>query len=171
LHREDLSARFLREARYPEKGYHVLKRTTLKFFLAAAIISIFTSGTYPVPFTGPAKLQAIHLPDDGVIIYQFHRRFRCDACYKLEEAMNETLQTYFQDELRTGRLIFRVMDLDEEGSDLYEKKYDFFYNTVIVVDIENGKETRFKNLEEVWGLVEEKDAMIDFIRAHVAEYL
>jgi hypothetical protein len=66
-----------------------------------------------VPFSGPAKLQAIHLPDDGVIVYQFHRRFRCDACYKLEEAMNETFQTYFQEELRTGRLIFRVMDLDE----------------------------------------------------------
>jgi hypothetical protein len=63
------------------------------------------------------------------------------------------------------------MDLDEEGSDLYEKKYDFFYNTVIVVDIENGKETRFKNLEEVWGMVDDKDTAIDFIRAHVAEYL
>ncbi|MCK5351048.1 hypothetical protein KAJ77_00635 [bacterium] len=149
----------------------MLKRTTLKFFFAAAIISILTSGTYPVPFTGPAKLQAIHLPDNGVIIYQFHRRFRCDACYKLEVAINEGLKTHFPEELKTGRLVYRVMDLDEEGSDLYEKKYDFFYNTVIVVDIESGKETRFKNLEEVWGLVEDKQAMIDFIRSHVAEYL
>ena len=63
------------------------------------------------------------------------------------------------------------MDLDAEGTDQYEKKYDFFYNTVIVVDIENGKETRFKNLEEVWGLVEEKEATIEFIRSHVAEFL
>lgn len=171
MHRGDLPARLWREARCPEKEHHVLKRTTLKFFFAAAIISILTSGTYPVPFTGPVKLQAIHLPDDGVIVYQFHRRFRCEACYKLEQTMNETLQTYFQDELRTGRLIFRVMDLDEEGSDLYEKKYDFFYNTVIVVDIENGKETRFKNLEEVWSMVDQKDAATEFIRSHVAEYL
>ena len=129
------------------------------------------SGTHSVLIPGPPELHAASIPENGVIIYQFHRRFRCDACYKLEESINEALKTHFPEELKAGRLVFRVLDLDAEGSGQYEKKYDFFYNTVIVVDIENGKETRFKNLEEVWGLVEDKEAAVEFIRTEVAEYL
>jgi len=106
-----------------------------------------------------------------VVVYQFHRRFRCDACYKLEEAINEALKTHFPEDMEAGKLVYRVLDLDAEGSSKYEKKYDFFYNTVIVADIENGKETRFKNLEEVWGMVDDKDAVIEFIKNHITEYL
>jgi len=150
----------------------MLKRTTFKFLMIVAFAGFFvTSGNLHAPLNSPVSLQAAPLPSDGVVVYQFHRRFRCDACYKLEVAINEGLKTHFPEELKTGRLVYKVMDLDEEGTDQYEKKYDFFYNTVIVVDIENGKENRFKNLEEVWGLVEDKQAMIDFIRSHVAEYL
>jgi hypothetical protein len=137
-----------------------------------AVLTVFLmSGPHPASSLGSAKLQAASLPDGGVIVYQFHRLFRCEACYKLEAAINETLQTHFQEELKAGRLIFRLVNLDAEGNVNYSKIYDFFYNTVIVVDIENGKETRFKNLEEVWGLVDQKEAAIDFIRSHVAEYL
>ena len=149
----------------------MLKRTITKIFLTAAFISILTSGGYPVPFAGPANLQAAPLPENGVVVYQFHRRFRCDACHKLEEAINEALKVHFEKELSSGRLIYKVIDLDAEGSDYYSKAYDFFCNTVIMVDMENGKEIRFKNLEDVWELVDQKDATMEFIRSHIAEYL
>ena len=159
------------KAWFPDKGHYVLKRITFTFLFIAVIVSTLTTGVLPIPFAGTAKLHAAPIPENGVIVYQFHRRFRCDACYKLENAINEALQTYFAEELKAGSLIFKVIDLDAEGSGDFEKQYDFFYNTVIVVDIENGQETRFKNLEEVWGLVEDKDAAIEFMRSQIAEYL
>lgn len=149
----------------------MFSRTNKKFLLLAAIFALLFSGATTGPVSGPAIAHASSTPTEGVVVYQFHRRFRCDACVKLEAAINEGLKTHFPEELKAGRLVYRVMDLDAEGTKEYEKKYDFFYNTVIVVDIENGKETRFKNLEEVWGMVEEKEATIEFIRSHVAEYL
>ena len=149
----------------------MLKRRAFKILFLTALTAFWISGSSVALNTGVAKLHAAPLPDQGVIVYQFHRRFRCDACYKLEESINEALKTHFPEELKAGRLVFRILDLDAEGTDQYEKKYDFFYNTVIVVDIENGKETRFKNLEEVWGLVEDKEAAVEFIRSEIAEYL
>ena len=149
----------------------MIKRTTPKFLFLAALTVFWISNAQTGLSSGTEKLQAAPMPDDGVIVYQFHRRFRCDACYKLENTINEALQTHFPEELKAGNLVFRVHDLDEEGSILYEKKYDFFYNTVIVVDMEDGKETRFKNLEEVWSLVEDKDKATEFIRSHIADYL
>jgi hypothetical protein len=153
------------------KGHHMFKRTTFKFLFLAALTAFWISGAPPGFYTGVAKLQAAPVPENGVIVYQFHRRFRCDACYKLENAINEALQTHFPEELKAGSLIFKVIDLDAEGSGDFEKQYDFFYNTVIMVDMENGKESRFKNLEEVWGLVEDREAAAEFIRSEIAEYL
>ena len=149
----------------------MIKQKTLKFLFLAALTVFWISNAQTGLSSGTEKLQAAPTPDNGVIVYQFHRRFRCDACYKLEITINETLQTHFPEELKTGKLVFRVHDLDEEGSILYEEKYDFFYNTVIVVDMEDGKETRFKNLEEVWSLVDDKDKATEFIRSHIADYL
>jgi hypothetical protein len=156
---------------FANKGYSMGLRTTFKFLFLTALIAFWISGGRLGPTLGPEKLQAAPLLDNGVIVYQFHRRFRCEACYKLEETINETLQTHFQEELKTGKLVFRVHDLDEEGMIQYEKKYEFFYNTVIVVDMDEGKETRFKNLEEVWSLVDDKDTAIEFIRSEIADYL
>ena len=146
-------------------------RRTLEILVLAVFVTFWMSGTHSVLIPGPAELHAAPVPENGVIIYQFHRRFRCDACYKLETSINEALKTHFPEELKAGSLIFKVIDLDAEGSGDFEKQYDFFYNTVIMVDMENGKETRFKNLEEVWGLVDDKEAVVEFIRSEVAEYL
>ncbi|MDF1525272.1 MAG: nitrophenyl compound nitroreductase subunit ArsF family protein [bacterium] len=147
------------------------KRSTFKFLFLAALTAFWISSAPPGFYTGVAKLQAAPVPENGVIVYQFHRRFRCEACYKLEASINEAIKNHFPEELEAGRLVFSVLDLDGEGSGQYEKKYNFFYNTVIVVDIENGKETRFKNLEEVWSLVEDKEAAVEYIRSEIAEYL
>lgn len=149
----------------------MLRRTTYKFLFLAVLIALWMSGGNTGSFPGPAKLHAASVPDNGVIIYQFHRRFRCEACHILEETINNALQKHFPEELKAGTLIYRVIDLDAKGNGHYEKEYEFFYNTVIVVDIENGSETRFKNLEEVWSLVDDKEVAVEFIRSHIAAYL
>ena len=149
----------------------MLKKKIIKILFLAVFMTFWISDLHTGFTSGPSKLYAAPLPGNGVVVYQFHRRFRCDACYKLEKAINEALQTHFAEDLEAGSLIFKVIDLDADGSSDFEKQYDFFYNTVIVVDIEKGKEIRFKNLEEVWGLVEDKDAAIEFMRSEIAEYL
>lgn len=149
----------------------MIKRTALKILLPVVSLSVLLPAPAVPLLPGPAAVQAASLPENGVVVYQFHRRFRCDACYKLEEAINEALRKHFPEELKAGSVVYRIMDLDEEGTDHYEKKYDFFYNTVIVADMENGKETRFKNLEEVWGMVDNKEDVIRFLRSEVEEYL
>ncbi len=149
----------------------MIKHTTFKFLFLGVLIALWISGAHPGSSPGPAVLQAAPLPDNGVIVYQFHRRFRCQECVKLEMMINEALKTHFPEELKAGSLIFRVVDLDEDGNGHYEKVYDFFYNTVIVVDMNKGKELRFKNLEKIWSLVDDKEVAIEFIRSEVAAYL
>ena len=146
-------------------------KTVLRILYPAILAFSLLSAPGSIIMTGPVALQAASLPENGVVVYQFHRRFRCEACYKLEEAIKEGLAAHFPGELKSGSLVFRVLDLDQKDNSHYEKVYNFFYNTVIVVDMVNGKETRFKNLEEIWGMVDNKEDVITFIRSEVAEYL
>jgi hypothetical protein len=130
-----------------------------------------TTGVLPGPFSAPVEVSAATEQPDRVVVYQFHRRFRCEECYKLEKAIGETMSTYFPGQLAEGKLVFNVVDLDTEGNDHYEKEYDFFYNTVIVVDVRGGENVRFKNLEKVWSLANQRDQLIEFIRSEVDGYL
>lgn len=146
-------------------------RKITRLLILALTTGLLVAGGPVAPSPGQAVAQAGSLPENGVIIYQFHRRFRCQACHSLEAAINEALDRHFAREVKDGRIVFRVVDLDAEGNGHYEKDYQFFYNTVIMVDVKNGSEARFKNLEKVWELVEEPEEVIRFIRSNLEEYL
>ena len=148
-----------------------MKKSTFTVLFLIALAASWTPGIFPGNPLGPIELSAATEQPDRVVVYQFHRRFRCEACYKLESAMDETFKTHFPDQFAEGKLVFNVIDLDSEGNKQYEKKYDFFYNTVIVVDVRASKEVRFKNIEKVWQLTEDKDQLIKFIKTEVDEYM
>ncbi|UCF30546.1 MAG: hypothetical protein JSV26_10920 [bacterium] len=137
-------------------------------------ITLFLYSALPWPGTAPldpGTALAGGLPDDGVIVYQFHRRFRCEECYKLEKMITGILENHFPDPLRSGELVFRVVNLEEEENRHYETDYDFFYNTVIVVDRNNGRDARYRNIEEVWQLLEDERAVTDLVTSTVRAYL
>ncbi len=148
-----------------------MKKSTFTFLFLIALAASWTPGILPVNLLSPVELSAATEQPDRVVVYQFHRHFRCEACYKLESAIGETLKTHFPEQLAGGKVVFNIIDLDGEGNKQYEKKYDFFYNTVIVVDVRAGKDVRFKNIEKVWQLTEDKDELIKFIKTEVDEYM
>ncbi len=148
-----------------------MKRTFLRTVLLTWLILSGFLAPVQVSQIGPAQLSADPLPSDGVVVYQFHRRFRCQECYRLEEMIKSILEDSFAGEMKSGELVFRVIDLDQKGSERYEKKYDFFYNTVIIVDREDGKDLRHKNLEILWQMLDNEKAVADLIKDVIGDYL
>ena len=130
-----------------------------------------TIGIAPGMMTGPAELRADSKATERVVIYQFHRRFRCEACYSLENAIKETLDTHFSTQLANDKLVYKVIDLDAVDGKKYEKRYDFFYNTVIIAMMNGDEDLKFKNIEEVWQITEDKGKLIEFVRTELEEYL
>ncbi len=143
-----------------------------KIFLAIFLLPGFLLFPGESPFTGVSTLSAAESASQNqVVVYQFHRRFRCPSCQELEALIRNTLETRYPEDLKSGKLTFRVVDLDAKGSEHFPKDYDFFYNTVIIVDVRDGKDARFKNLEKLWEIYEDKEKAIEFLRAEIDEYL
>ena len=145
-----------------------IKKILIALFLVPGFLVVPVIGS----ISGPSMVAAADSTSrDNVVVYQFHRRFRCPSCHELEELIRGTLESSYPEDLKSGNLIFRVVDLDAEGNEHFPKDYDFFYNTIIVVDVKKGKDSRFKNLEKLWEIYEDKEKASAFLRGEIDEYL
>ncbi len=107
--------------------------------------------------------------EDKVIVYYLHTTFRCVTCNNIESMAKEVVETRFADALAAGRIEWREVNF-QEREDL-AKKYDIASSCVVVVKIEDGRETAFQRLDDVWTLVDKPAAFADYMAAAVRNYL
>lgn len=54
---------------------------------------------------------------DKVEVYYFHYTRRCATCNAVESVTKETLNEYYSDEMKDGKIVFRSVNLDNDDSD------------------------------------------------------
>jgi hypothetical protein len=74
-------------------------------------------------------------------IYYFHRAERCATCLSIEENTLATLDEYFADELKDGKISF--ISINYEGDDEKEtiEKFNAEDPALYITKVKNGKET------------------------------
>ncbi len=76
-----------------------------------------------------------------VMIYNFHLTNRCPSCKAIEDATTKTLETYFGNELKSGRIVRKILNVEEEANAAICEKYEASGSGMYVTRIINGKET------------------------------
>lgn len=102
-----------------------------------------------------------------VQVYYFHRTLRCDTCLKFEAYADEALRSHFAEELSDRRLVWSVLDLDDESSATLVDAYDIFESSLVVSAVEAGEERSWEKLEAIWGLVGDKPSFLSYIQSEV----
>ena len=110
-------------------------------------------------------------PSQKVVVYYFHGDFRCPTCRKFEAYSSETIRETFSDELEDGRLKWQVVNVDKPGNGHFVKDYQLHTRAIVIVKIQNGKQTQWKNLDRIWELVGDKAVFVKYIIDEVAMYL
>jgi len=108
---------------------------------------------------------------DGVLVYLFHGNYRCPTCLNIEASTKEVLETRFADAIRSGRVVVKELNYEQPENKDYIQKYQLIAPTVVMVRIENGQETHFENLMDVWQLVGEKEKFRQFIESNLQKFL
>lgn len=106
-----------------------------------------------------------------VIVYYFYGTARCPTCIKFEAFSNEALQDAFAEALSQGRLEWRAVNVDEPGNAHFVRDYELYSKSIVVVKIQNEKQTTWKNLERIWELVADKGVFIKYVQDEVRAYL
>lgn len=106
-----------------------------------------------------------------VVAYYFHGTMRCPTCHKLEQYSKEALEDNFKDELESGKLEFKVVNVEDKGNEHYAKDYQLYTKSLILSLVKDGQEIKWINLDKIWELVRDKDKFLDYVKSGVIDFL
>lgn len=105
--------------------------------------------------------------DKKVIAYYFHGTRRCRTCKKIEALTDATIKSNFKTELGNGLLEWKAVNIDAQENKHFIKDYNLYTRSVVVVNINGGKQTHWKNLERIWQLVNKEENFKQYIKEEV----
>ena len=109
--------------------------------------------------------------DTHVVAYYFHGTFRCPTCHKLEQYSKEAIETNFKDALASGRLDYKVVNIEDKGNEHYGSDYQLYTKALILSLVKDGKEIKWKNLDKIWEYVGNKQRFIEYVKSAVDDLL
>jgi len=118
-----------------------------------------------------ACFAADNTPATAIYAYYFHGNVRCATCHKLEQYSQEAIENNFKNELASGKLLFKVINVEEKENAHFINDYQLYTKALVISRIKDGKELQSKNLTRIWELVGNKDKFLAYVKEEVANFL
>ena len=119
----------------------------------------------------PSPHTAVKSQNSKLIAYYFHGTFRCTTCRTIEQYSHDAIQMYFEKELGSGKLEFRPVNIEEPEYKHFIQDYQLVTRSLVLSLMSDGKETKRKNLPDVWKLVRDKDKFFQYVKDEVEKFL
>ncbi len=125
------------------------------FILAAGILAVTVTGCGGS--SEPARVEVVY----------FYRTIRCPSCIQIEEWTKSAVAG----DVAAGRVTWQTLNLDEPSNVQFEDRYGLMAQSVVVREIRGGKETRWKNLDKVWDLLDDEAVFRKYILDEVHGFI
>ena len=129
-----------------------------------------SGGDAPTPTQITPTLQPSPNGASWVEVVYFHRTNRCSSCRRAEAGVRYTIDTYFQDELASGDLVFMVLDLGDKANADMVDKYEPYGSSLFINDIVDGVD-HIEGLVEIWLLLGDKEELASVLKGEIEERL
>jgi thiol-disulfide isomerase/thioredoxin len=145
----------------------MVTKTLSHIFLVCLALSLMVgcaSSTTPPPSDtslGPA---------DRVDVVYFHRTQRCPRCIHAEESINYTVETYFADELASGKVTFQVLNVQDEENAAIVNKYRAYTSSLFINTIRDGTD-HIEEVAYIWLLLDDHEAFVEAVRSKIEKSL
>jgi hypothetical protein len=106
-----------------------------------------------------------------ISVTYFYTTARCPTCHKIEELSSLAVSSNFEDELKTGKIVWRIINVDEPENKHYNTDYQLYTKSLIISEVKDGKEVRWKNLEKVWTFVRDEEKFDAYVKAEISDWL
>jgi hypothetical protein len=113
----------------------------------------------------------IQKPAQYLVVTYFYTTARCPTCHKIEELSDEAVNSNFENELKTGKIVWRVINVDEPENEHYSKDYQLYSKHLIISEMKDGKEVRWKDLKDVWTLVRNDEKFENYVKTEINDWL
>jgi hypothetical protein len=138
--------------------------------IAVILLLIFTIPKY---FTGNITVSGSQIFGDieKVEVYHFHGTHQCYSCKTVGAYAEETVNTYFADELKSGKIIFDHINGElPENSELVNK-YEAKGSSLLIGIY--GKDGSFSKSEDtnVWYKIDNKTDFMNYLKGVIEQKL
>jgi hypothetical protein len=124
----------------------------------------------PSPTTPPVSDNSTG-PADRVDIIYLHRTERCHTCLYAENMTRYTLETYFADDLASGKVIFQSIDVqDEANTDIVEKYNNASYLTLYINTVSSGID-HIEEITDIWLAIDNDNTFVEIVKNKVEQSL
>ncbi|HNT36095.1 MAG TPA: nitrophenyl compound nitroreductase subunit ArsF family protein [bacterium] len=106
-----------------------------------------------------------------VIAYYFHGNVRCTTCRKIEAFAKESVEKGFAAEIEAGLVEWKTVNVEQAENEHFVQDYQLTTRSVVLSEVVDGTERRWKNLERVWQLVADQQLFSDYVQEQLREYL
>jgi len=150
-----------------------LRIWTARLLLGFVLVTIgFAAGRRTAPMsaaTAGNHVSSVAEEGSRVVVYAAHMTFRCPECTQIEWFARELVESEFATELADGRLEFRTVDYMRDMD--FARKYNISSSTIVLSRLEDGVETGFQRLDEVWTKTRDRDEFLDYVRTAIRKSL
>ncbi len=136
-------------------------------FLSFAFLLVFTAcqsqdeGQVAVTTEAGTKVELI----------DFYGTHRCFTCKAIEENAKFTVDTYFQDAVKAGKLEFKTVNVDEEENYQLAERFEAAGTALFINVIKDGKEQHIDLTNFAFTKGTEKEAFSSELKKKIEEQL
>ena len=110
-------------------------------------------------------------PADRVDVVYFHRTQRCYTCLFAEEQTRYTVETFFADELASGKVTFQSINVqDEANADIVEKYNNASYLTLCINTVRDGTD-HIEEVTDIWLVIGDDEAFVEIVKSKIENSL
>ena len=139
------------------------------FLLIILVAGILCACGSPAPEVSPTSDNS-SVPADRVDVVYFHRAQRCSSCRYAENGIRYVVENYFEDELASGKLVLKVLNVEDEENAAIVKKYGAFSSSLFVNTIKDGT-NQIEEVTDIWFVLGEDKAFVEVVRDKIERSL
>jgi len=105
------------------------------------------------------------------VVFYCMTTMRCPSCRKIEAWGKAAVEKGFADEMKSGKIEWRMVALDEPGNAHFAEDFQLYTKSIVVAEERGGKILRWKNLDKIWELLGNEGAYTNYVTEGVRAFL
>ena len=107
---------------------------------------------------------------DRVDVAYFHRTQQCYSCRYAEEGTRNTVETYFADELASGKLTFQSLDVQDSQNAAIVQKYGAYGSQLFINTVKDGTD-HIEQVTDIWLVIGKDEAFVEVVKDRIEQSL
>jgi hypothetical protein len=106
-----------------------------------------------------------------ILAVYFHGTIRCKTCLTIERMARDTVASEFGGENGSGGIFWAAVNYDVPENDRYIAELQIELPSLILMEVEDGKVRRWKNLRKTWDLADDEQSFSEYVSDEIIGFV